>query len=87
MNTPELNERDATYLREAIRWSQVARDRGNRPFGAVVVAADGRVLSEAWNNTSETGDCTGHAETTAIRQLAGKADRGTLAQATLYSSA
>lgn len=87
MNTPELNERDATYLREAIRWSQVARDRGNRPFGAVVVADDGRVLSEAWNNTSETGDCTGHAETTAIRQLAGKADRGTLAQATLYSSA
>lgn len=87
MNTPELSERDATYLREAIRWSQVARDRGNRPFGAVVVADDGRVLSEAWNNTSETGDCTGHAETTAIRQLAGKADRDTLAQATLYSSA
>lgn len=87
MNTPELNERDATYMREAIRWSQVARDRGNRPFGAVVVADDGRVLSEAWNNTSETGDCTGHAETTAIRQLAGKADRDTLAQATLYSSA
>ena len=41
---------------------------------------------EASNNTGETGDCTGHAETTAIRQLAGKADRATLAQATLYSS-
>ena len=87
MTTPELTERDATYLRQAIRWSQVARDRGNRPFGAVVVADDGQVLSEAWNNTSETGDCTGHAETTAIRQLAGKADRDTLAKATLYSSA
>ena len=81
-----LSERDALYLSQAIRLSRVARDRGNRPFGAVVVAADGQLLSEAWNNTGETGDCTGHAETTAIRQLAGKADRATLAQATLYSS-
>lgn len=81
-----LVERDALYLRQAIRLSQVARERGNRPFGAVVVGADGQLLSEAWNNTAETGDCTGHAETTAIRQLAGKADRATLAQATLYSS-
>ena len=81
-----LSERDALYLSQAIRLSQVARERGNRPFGAVVVAADGQLLSEAWNNTGETGDCTGHAETTAIRQLAGKTDRATLAQATLYSS-
>jgi tRNA(Arg) A34 adenosine deaminase TadA len=81
-----LTERDALYLRQAIRLSQVARERGNRPFGAVVVGADGQLLSEAWNNTGETGDCTGHAETTAIRQLAGKADRATLAKATLYSS-
>lgn len=81
-----LTERDALYLRQAIRLSQVARERGNRPFGAVVVAADGQLLSDAWNNTAETGDCTGHAETTAIRQLAGKADRATLAEATLYSS-
>ena len=81
-----LTERDALYLRQAIQLSQVARERGNRPFGAVVVGADGQLLSEAWNNTGETGDCTGHAETTAIRQLAGKADRATLSQATLYSS-
>lgn len=81
-----LTERDALYLRQAIQLSQVARERGNRPFGAVVVTADGQLLSEAWNNTGETGDCTGHAETTAIRQLAGKADRATLSQATLYSS-
>jgi tRNA(adenine34) deaminase len=81
-----LSERDALYLRQAIRLSQVARERGNRPFGAVVVGSDGQLLSEAWNNTGETGDCTGHAETTAIRQLAGKADRATLLQATLYSS-
>jgi tRNA(adenine34) deaminase len=60
------------YLRQAIRLSQVARERGNRPFGAVVVGSDGQLLSEAWNNTGETGDCTGHAETTAIQATRGQ---------------
>ena len=82
-----LDERDGAYLRQAIAWSQVARERGNRPFGAIVVAADGRVLAEAWCNTAETGDCTGHAETNAVRQLGSAVDRKTLANATLYSSA
>lgn len=82
-----LNEQDNTYLRLAIERSRSARARGNRPFGAVVVAADGRVLTEAWCNTTETGDCTGHAETTAVRQISPHYDRETLAQATLYSSA
>ena len=81
-----LSERDGTYLRQAIAWSRVARDRGNRPFGAVVIAEDGRVLAEAWCNTSETGDCTGHAETNAVRQLSPVVDRETLSRATLYSS-
>lgn len=65
----------------------MARERGNRPFGAVVIADDGRVLAEAWCNTGETGDCTGHAETNAVRQLSPVVDRETLARATLYSSA
>lgn len=82
-----LDERDGRYLRQAIAWSRVARERGNRPFGAVVVAADGQLLAEAWCNTSETGDCTGHAETNAVRQLSPRTDRAALAQATLYSSA
>ena len=82
-----LNERDGRYLRAAIALSMKARERGNRPFGAVVVAADGALLSEAWNDTAESGDCTGHAETNAIRRL-GKAgaSREALAAATLYSS-
>ncbi len=82
-----LSERDGRYLREAIAWSRTGRERGNRPFGAVVVADTGEVLGEAWCNTSETGDCTGHAETNVVRQLSPKVDRARLARATLYSSA
>lgn len=82
-----VDERDGRYLRHAIAWSRVARDRGNRPFGAVVVAEDGRVLAEAYCNTTESGDCTGHAETNAVRQLGNRFGRDVLARATLYSSA
>ena len=78
---------EGVYLRQAIVWSCRARARGNPPFGAVVISAQGEVLSEAYCNTIETGDCTGHAETNALRQISARVDRDTLAQATLYTSA
>lgn len=86
MSGAELDARDGTYLRRAIEWSRTARERGNRPFGAVVVSADGAVLAEAYCNTSETGDCTGHAETNAVRDVSPRVGRDVLAKATLYSS-
>src|SRR3989344_25352 len=82
-----INDTDGTYLRQAIVWSCTARARGNRPFGAVVVGAGGELLAEAYCNTTETGDCTGHAETNAVRQLSPRVGRDALAKATLYSSA
>ncbi len=82
-----LDERDGRYLRKAIVWSHAARRRGNRPFGAVIVSAGNEVLAEAYCNTAETGDVTGHAETNAIRLLAArKLSREDLAGATIYAS-
>ncbi len=81
-----LDERDGRYLRQAIALADKARARGNRPFGAVIVAADGTLLAEAWNANGETGDCTAHAETSAIRIASPAHGRDTLAGATLYSS-
>jgi tRNA(adenine34) deaminase len=83
----EVNATDADYMRLANRWAITARERGNRPFGAVVVSQSGDVLMEAYCNTTETGDCTGHAETNAVRQLSPKVSRDVLATSTLYSSA
>jgi tRNA(adenine34) deaminase len=83
----ELDERDGRYLTQAIAWSMTARERGNRPFGAVIVSRDGALLAEAYCNTHETGDCTGHAETNAVRMVSPNIARSVLAQATLYSSA
>ena len=81
-----LHERDGRYLRHAIALADQARTRGNRPFGAVIVAPDDTVLAEAWNANGETGDCTAHAETSAIRLASPRHSREALAQATLYSS-
>ncbi|GAA0501033.1 nucleoside deaminase [Pigmentiphaga sp. GD03639] len=81
-----VDEGDGRYLRRAIELANLARSRGNRPFGSVIVGADGTVLAEAWNRNGETGDCTAHAETEAIRLASPRHTREELAGATLYAS-
>ncbi|MFE8645337.1 nucleoside deaminase [Sphingomonas sp. NCPPB 2930] len=81
-----LDARDGLYLRRAIALADIARARGNRPFGALAALPDGTVLDEAWNANHETGDCTAHAETSLIRKLSPRFTREELARATLYSS-
>ncbi|KQP02387.1 nucleoside deaminase [Pseudorhodoferax sp. Leaf265] len=78
----ELTETDGRYLRQAIALSALGSARGNRPFGAVVVSADGQLLAEAHNDNAATGDCTAHAEVNALRQLRREAMVG----ATIYAS-
>lgn len=97
MNAPEkslsafpaeqsVDARDGMYLRQAIALSQTARSRGNRPFGSLIVAADGTVLGQGWNSNGETGDCTAHAEVQAIRDACQRHGREELATATIYAS-
>ena len=83
-----LNAHDSHWLQQAFVWANAARIRGNRPFGAVVVTSQGRILAEAFSNTQETGDSTGHAEMNAVRQLGtARLTADVLADATLYCSA
>ncbi|MDR0226861.1 MAG: nucleoside deaminase [Burkholderiaceae bacterium] len=82
-----LAEPDGMYLRRAIALADRARARGNRPFGALIVDAGGQVIAEACNANGESGDCTAHAELSAIRLASPLHDRQALAGATLYSSA
>lgn len=64
-----------------------AQHRRTTRAAAVVVSAEGNVLGEAYCNTSETSDCTGHAETNAVRTVSKTVSREVLKDATLYSSA
>jgi tRNA(Arg) A34 adenosine deaminase TadA len=64
-----------------------ARERGNAPFGAVLIGEDERILAEGRNTVSTERDVTGHAETNLIRDAWRLHDAGTLAASTLYASA
>ncbi len=52
----------------ALEEARQAADRGEVPVGAVIAAADGRVLARASNRTREWADPTAHAEMLAIRE-------------------
>jgi tRNA(Arg) A34 adenosine deaminase TadA len=81
-----LAGRDADHLRRAIAVALRARERGDRPFGAVLVGGDGRVLAEGANTEQTERDLTGHAETNLLREAGRVHDPETLAGATLYAS-
>lgn len=78
--------RDEEFVRRAIAIGRRARDTGNQPFGALLVTADGQVLAEGQNTEETTRDCTGHAETNAVRDAGREYDADVMAGATLYSS-
>jgi len=80
-----LTPDDLTHLRAAVDLAAAARARGDDPFGARVVAADGRVLAEGGNLVHTTVDVTAHAEVVALRAL-GAAAGHSLGGATLYAS-
>ena len=82
-----FHEHDADHLRRAIELAHEARERGNAPFGAVLVGEDGRILAEGQNTVNTERDVTGHAETNLVREAWRFHDAGTLAASTLYASA
>ena len=81
-----MNETDLKYLRLAIDVSRRAKEKGNHPFGAVLVDADGTFLLEAENTVITERDGTGHAETNLVRLATQNFDADFLASCTLYTS-
>lgn len=81
-----LSEADFSHLRRAIHLAKTAREHGNHPFGALLVATDGDVLAEAENSVVTGQDCTAHAELNLVRLVSGRYDTDALAGSTLYSS-
>lgn len=59
---------DAEHMRTALALAQAAADAGEAPIGAVLVGADGVVLSQAHNRPIALSDPTAHAEVLALRE-------------------
>jgi tRNA(adenine34) deaminase len=81
-----MNELDQQYIRRAIQVARRARQRGNHPFGAILVGPENEILLEAENTVVTDGDITGHAETNLIRSASQKYSSEYLASCAVYAS-
>ena len=73
-------------MRLAIDASRAALADGDEPFGATLVATDGRVLMVAGNRQHSERDCTAHAEMVLVRRAQAELGAAALRGATLYAS-
>ena len=81
-----MKKDDLKFIRIAIEVAQNAREKGNHPFGAILVGEDGEILLKAENSVITKRDCTGHAETNLMRLASKNYDADFLAKCTLYTS-
>lgn len=75
------------FLRKCVEVSKFAKERGNTPFGAILVDADGNILLEQENIEITESNCTGHAETTLMIVASKKFPKDFLWNCTLYTTA
>lgn len=81
----QLNVRDLSCLRRCLELATEALEAGDRPFGSLLVAADGTVLREARNRVV-TMDPTQHPEFELARWAASHLSEQDRAESTLYTS-
>ncbi|MDJ0663726.1 MAG: nucleoside deaminase [Acidimicrobiia bacterium] len=80
--TPE----DIGHLRRCIELAAVAADRGDDPFGSLLVAGDGTVLAERSNRVVTSDDVTAHPELHLAQWASVHLTSGQRAAATMYTS-
>ncbi|HEX6365721.1 MAG TPA: nucleoside deaminase [Agromyces sp.] len=81
----DVTRADLEWLAQCILLAGSARDRGDHPFGSIVVTDDGRTV-EGLNTVVTGNDPTGHAETNVVRLAAQQLSPDELATSTLYTS-
>lgn len=73
-------------MRRAIALSMEKMQAGSGgPFGAVI-ARDGEIIAEGWNQVTSTNDPTAHAEVVAIRRACGALGRFDLSDCEIFTS-
>jgi tRNA(Arg) A34 adenosine deaminase TadA len=80
-----VNDADLHHLRRAVELAEIALDAGEKPYGSVLVGADGTVLMKDHNRTSG-GDQTRHPEFELARWAANHMTPEARAAATVYTS-
>ena len=84
--TQEITETDLSHLRRCVELAAEAVAAGDFPFGSVLVAEDGTVLTEDRNREVTAGDPTRHPEFELARWAATNLSPQDRAAATVYTS-
>ena len=82
----QVTDDDLPYLRRCVELAAEAVEWGDFPFGSVLAAADGTVLSEDRNREVTAGDPTRHPEFVLARWAAMNLTPPQRAEATVYTS-
>jgi tRNA(Arg) A34 adenosine deaminase TadA len=82
----DVSTNDQRFLRLAIARSREALRRGDKPYGAALVSAEGMVLHESGNTQVSEHDITGHAELNLLREASRKLGTAALRGSTVYAS-
>lgn len=80
-----INEVDLKHLRRSVELAKMALDKGDEPFGSVLVSQKGEVLFEDHNHVAG-GDHTQHPEFAIARWAAENMSPEARSQATVYTS-
>jgi tRNA(Arg) A34 adenosine deaminase TadA len=81
-----LEPADEDHLMTAIELARRSREKGNHPFGSLLVDPEGTSVLEAENTVVSERDCTGHAELNLVRGAGKRFDSEFLQACTLYAS-
>ncbi|EIM06048.1 hypothetical protein A1A1_13097 [Planococcus antarcticus DSM 14505] len=80
-----ISETDLTYLRHCVELAETALEKGDEPFGSILVSAAGDVLFEDHNHVAG-GDHTQHPEFAIARWAANNLSLEERSKATVYTS-
>lgn len=80
-----MNETDLKHLKRCVELARTALEKGDEPFGSVLVSGDGEVLMEDYNHVAG-GDHTQHPEFALARWAAGNMTIEEREKATVYTS-
>jgi len=81
-----MHDDDVRHLQRCIELARQARERGDRPFGSILVGGDGEVLQEAMNCEVTERDVTGHPELQLARWASQHLSAEERRAATMYTS-
>ncbi len=81
-----MNEQDEAFLRRAIGLATEAGRAGERPFGSLLVDADGVVIAEDHNTMNSEQDITAHPELKLARWAYRELTPAAAATVTMYTS-